>query len=259
MAENVIEPLPSKKRLRFDWILGILFHPRRTFEQIAAQPRGAWLLPMLVLTLSTLGRVLASGSIRQRILLSTGPVLPPDFQYFSPEQQAQFMQASQATTGPVFMYVFPSIAALLGIWIGWLLVSGMLHLVVTLLGGRGETMYSVNLVAWASLPFVVRDLVRIVAMLASGQLIESTGLSGFAPPDPGGGVTYLAALLSLIDIYLIWHVILLITGVRAGNGLSLGKAGGGVFVTIGLVVAFQALLDYLINRLGGLTIVRPFF
>jgi len=134
-----------------------------------------------------------------------------------------------------------------------------LHLVVTLLGGRGETVYSVNLVAWASLPFVVRDLVRIVAMLASGELIESTGLSGFAPPDPSGGVTYLAALLSVIDIYLIWHVLLLITGVRAGNGLSLRKAAGGVLVTIGLVVAFQALMDYMVNRLGGLTIVRPFF
>jgi hypothetical protein len=58
---------------------------------------------------------------------------------------------------------------------------------------------------------------------------------------------------------LIWHVLLLITGVRAGNGLSLGKATGGVLVTIGLVVALQALLDFLINRLGGLTIVRPFF
>ena len=259
MAESVIEPLPSEKRLRFDWIMGVLFHPRRTLEQIAAQPHGVWLVPMLVLTLSTLGRVLASGSIRQRILLNAGPVLPPDFQYYSPEQQAQFMQASQATTGPVFMYVFPLLAALLGIWIGWLLVSGMLHLVVTLLGGRGETVYSVNLVAWASLPFVFRDLVRIVAMLASGELIESTGLSGFAPPDPSGGVTYLAALLSVIDIYLIWHVLLLITGVRAGNGLSLGKAAGGVLVTIGLVVAFQALMDYMINRLGGLTIVRPFF
>jgi hypothetical protein len=259
MAENVIEPIPSTKRLRFDWIMGVLFHPRRTFEQIAAQPHGVWLVPMLALTLSTLGRVLASGSIRQRILLSTGPVLPPDFQYYSPEQQAQFMQAQQATTGPVFMYVFPAIAALLGVWLGWLLVSGMLHLAVTLLGGRGETVYNVNLVAWASLPFVVRDLVRIAAMLTSGQLIENTGLSGFAPPDLAGGVTYLAALLSIIDIYLIWHVLLLITGVRAGNGLSLGKATGGVLVTIGLVVALQALLDFLINRLGGLTIVRPFF
>lgn len=259
MAENDIEPVKPTRRFRFDWLVGVVIRPRQTFEQIAAQPRGVWLLPMLLLTLTTLGRVLVSGSIRQRILLSTGPTLPPNFEFFSPEQQAQFMQAAQSTAGPVFMYVFPAIAALLGIWIGWLLVGGLLHLVVTLLGGRGETGYSINLVAWASLPFVVRDLVRIVAMLASGQMIESTGLSGFAPPNPLGEATYLAALLSVIDIYLIWHALLLIIGVRAGNGLSLGKATGGVLFTIGLVVALQALLDFLISRLGSLTIVRPFF
>jgi hypothetical protein len=157
------------------------------------------------------------------------------------------------------MYVFPAIAALLGVWIGWLLVSGLLHLVVTLLGGRGETLYSVNLVAWASLPFVARDLVRMVSMLISRQLIEKPGLSGFAAPDPGGGVTYLAALLTVVDIYLIWHLLLLVIGVRTGNGLSLGKGSGGVLFTIGLVVGLQALLDFLINRLGSLTIIRPFF
>lgn len=259
MAENDIEPVKPNRRFRFDWLVGVAIHPRRTFEQIATQPRGVWLLPMLVLTLTTLGRVLVSGSIRQRLLLSAGPTLPPNFEFFSPEQQAQFMQAAQSTTGPVFMYVFPAIAALLGIWIGWLLVSGLLHLVVTLLGGRGETSYSINLVAWASVPFVVRDLVRIVAMLATGGLIESTGLSGFAPANPSGEATYLAALLSAVDIYLIWHLLLLIIGVRAGNGLASGKAIGGVLFTIGLVVALQALLEFLLGRLGSLTIVRPFF
>jgi hypothetical protein len=259
MAENEIESVQPYRRLRFEWLTSVILHPRRAFEQIAAQPRGVWLVPMLALTLTTLGRVLVSGSIRQQILLSSGPFLPPDFQYYSPEQQAQFMQASQATTGPVFMYIFPALAALLGIWIGWLLVSGLLHLVVTLLGGRGETVYSINLVAWAGLPFVIRDLVQVVAMLVTDQLIENTGLSGFAPADPTGGVTYLAALLSLVDIYLIWHIMLLIIGVRAGNGLSSGKAASGVLFTIGLVVALQALIDYLINRLGSLTIVRPFF
>lgn len=258
MAENVAVNKPPK-RLRFDWAIGIIFRPGRTLEQITSQAVSSWLTPMMLLTLATIARVLVGGRIKQQIMLSAGPTLPPDFQYYSPEQQAQFMQAAQATSGPVFVYVFPLITALLGVWIGWLLVGGLLHLVVTLLGGRGETGFSINLVAWASIPLTVLEIVRTIAMLATNKLIENPGLAGFAPPSPDGSVTYLAALLSLVNIYLLWHIVLLIIGVRRGSGLTAVKASGGVVFTIGLVIAAQALISSLLSKLGGLTIIRPFF
>lgn len=258
MTENTIATKPTK-RLRFDWMFGIVLHPGRTFEQIASQAKSTWLTPMLLLTLATIARVMVGGRIKQGIMLSAGPTLPPDFQYYSPEQQAQFLQAAQATSGPVFIYVFPLIVALAGVWIGWLLVGGLLHLVVTLLGGRGETGYSINLVAWASIPFTVLEIVRTVFLLATKSLINSPGLAGFAPTNPDGSSTYLTALLSLVNIYLIWHIILLIIGVRKGSGLSAVKAISGVTFTIGLVVAVQALISFLLSKLGGMTIIRPFF
>jgi hypothetical protein len=214
---------------------------------------------MLILTLATLASVLVAGSIKQQIALNSTPELPPDFQYFSPEQQAQVMQAMQATSGPVFIYVFPAIVALMGIWLGWLLVGGLLHLAVTLFGGRGETMYTMNLVAWASLPLALRELVRVAAMLVTDQLIASPGLSGFAPADPAGSATYLSALLASIDIYFIWHILLLVIGVRVGNGLSLVKSIIAVLLTVGIVTGLAALLETLAGRLGSLTIIRPFF
>jgi Yip1 domain len=258
MTENatISEPV---KRFRFDWLTGVIFHPGRTFEQISAQTKSSWLVPILLLTITTIARVLVAGHLRQGIMLNAGPTLPPNFEYYSPEQQAQFMQAAQATSGPVFVYVFPLIVALLGIWIGWLLVGALLHLVVTLMGGRGDTGYSINLVAWASIPFAILDIIRTVTMLVTKQLIESPGLVGFAPASVDGSITYLASLLSLVNIFLIWHIILLIIGVRKGNGLSLGKASGGVIVTVGLVIAVQALISFLVGKLGGLTIIRPFF
>jgi len=96
-------------------------------------------------------------------------------------------------------------------------------------------------------------------MLATRQLIDAPGLSGFAPVDPSGTATYLAALLSLVDIYLIWHMLLLIIGVKLGNSLSLVKAASGVIITLGIVVGVEALLAYLVGKLGSLTIIRPFF
>lgn len=259
MAETISPTIEIPKRFRFDWIPAVLLHPSAAFRKIGAQSRGVWLTPMLVLTLVTLARVLIVGSIRQQIALSGAPILPPDFQYYSPEQQAQFMQAMQSTSGPVFVYVFPTIVALLDVWIGWLLVGGLLHLVVTLFGGRGETLYTINLVAWASLPLALRELVRAGSMMATRQLIQSSGLSGFAPAGPAGETTYLAALLALIDIFYIWHVLLLVIGVRVGNSLSLTKSVISVVVTTGIVIGMVALLDYLVGKLGSLTIIRPFF
>jgi hypothetical protein len=259
MTETELVQTETPVRFQFAWVSEVLFHPKRAFTRITALNRGVWLTPLLILTLTTLLRVAAAGWVRQNFAVTGEMPLPPDFQYYSPEQQAQFMQAMQSTQGPVFIYVFPAISGLLGIWLGWLLVGGLLHLVLTMLGGRGDTMSSMNLVAWASLPFAVRDLVRVAALVVSRQPISNPGLAGFASAELSGFMAYLAAWLPVIDIYLIWHIALLVLGVRAGNSLSRGKAIGGPTVTVLLVLALLALVSYLVGQLGSLTVIRPFF
>lgn len=259
MAEIEQTALESPRKLHFEWLIGAILRPKQTFATITAQTRPTWLLPMSVLTITTLARVMATGWLRQLSALSGNISLPPDFQYYSPEQQAQFMQAMQATSGPVFVYVFPALMALGGIWIGWLLVSGALHLVFTMMGGRGETLTSINLVAWSSLPFAIRDLVRAIAMLSTRQIIDQPGLSGFVATDATGLMAYLGAFLALVDIYLIWHIVLLFLGARKGIGISAGKSWASILVTLLIVLGLQALLAFALGQLGGLNIVRPFF
>lgn len=253
------DTIEATRRVQWGWVAKIFIRPRQTLAAVAAQSRGVWLPPMLVLTLVTLVRVLAAGWVRQAAALSGEVTLPPDFQYYSPEQQAQFIQAMQATSGPVFVYIFPALTALGGIWIGWLLVSGALHLFFTMLGGRGETSTSINLVAWASLPFALRELVRAAALLITRQTISQPGLSGFIAADAVGASAYLGAFLALVDIYLIWHIVFLCIGARQSVKLPVGKALLGVLITMLLVLGLQALLTYLLAQLGGRTIVRPFF
>jgi hypothetical protein len=259
MTEAALVSVEPSRRLHFDWVSAVLFRPRQAFARIAAQASGVWLTPILILTLVALVPVFVGGSIKQEAARSGQVNLPPDYQYYTPEQQAQFQQAMAATSGPVFVYVFPAITAILKIWLGWLLVGGLLHLVLTLLGGRGSTGTAMNLVAWSSLPFAVRELVHAGWMLSSHQLISSPGLKGFAPLGDGSLNLFLAALLALIDFYILWHLALLIVGVRAGNGLSAGKAVGGVLFTLLVVLLLQALMTFLVARLGGLTVIRPFF
>jgi hypothetical protein len=184
---------------------------------------------------------------------------PPDFQYYTPEQQAQYMQATQSTQGPVFIYVLPAISSLLGVWIGWLILGGILHLITTLIGGRGSTVMSMNIVAWASLPIAVRAFIQIIYMLASKYLITSPGLSGFSPTGDSNLILYIGQFLKLIDIYIVWQIFLLILGVRISTSLSVAKSAIGVILTVLVILAMQAGLAYLGSLLGNLSITRPFF
>lgn len=257
MTDAALSPIETPRKLYLDWIPGVLFTPRQFIPKIVSQARSVWMTPMLVLTLSALLLIWLSGPVRLTAAMSSAASLPADFQNMPPEMQAQYQQASQATQGPVFVYVFPALLAIGKVWFGWLLVGGILHLVLTLLGGRGNTGTSMNLVAWAALPFAIRDIVRSIAISSIHTLISNPGLSGFAPAG-GKFFTFLSQLMGLIDIYVVWHVLLLVLGIRAANGLSRGKVWTGVLVTIVLVLGLEALLGFASTLLGGLNIVRPF-
>jgi hypothetical protein len=253
----VTAPTPSRRYI-LDWIAGVFVRPRKTFADIAGKAKGTWLTPLLLLSITEIAAVLVAGPIKIAIAQMQGPNLPPDYQYFTPEDQERFLQAAQATQGPVFIYVFPSILALGRVWFGWLLVGGMLHLFLTMLGGRGNTGTTMNLVAWGGLPFAIRDLVRIISMLVTHQIINHPGVTGFAPAGDSGMSIFLNKLFAYFDFYLLWHIILLVVGVRVATGLGLSKTWTGTLITFVIVLSLQALIGYLASLLGGLTVVRPF-
>jgi hypothetical protein len=259
MAEINVDIPEKPKKLLFNWIPGLIIRPKATFNQIGKVANGVWLTPLFLFSLTTLGRTLVQGWLRQ-LSASTGQInLPPEFQYYSPEQQAQMLQALESTSSPVFIYVLPAILGLAGVWLGWLIVSGLLHFVLTLLGGRGDTSVSLNLVAWASIPFAIRDLVRIVAMLITREPITAAGISGFAPAGDSMGLIYLVELMKLLDIYLLWHIALLVLGVYAAAKLASSKAWTGTMITMLIVLALQALPGFISAQFSNLTITRPFF
>jgi len=152
------------------------------------------------------------------------------------------------------MYVMPMISSLAGLWVGWLLLSALLHFGSTLLGGRGSMQSALNVVAWASLPFVVRDILRIVFMLSAGHAITSPGLSGFMST-----AGFMSKLLMRVDLFLIWNVVLLVIGFGIADSLPRSKAVTGVVVVILLVLLAQAGLGALGSSFGGTGVQRPFF
>lgn len=257
MTTTLNDDLP--RRFYFNWIPNLFLRPISAFNKIITRAGNVWFTPLFILSITTIGRELVSGWLTQQAALMGELPLPPDFQYYSPEQQAQFMQAIQSTQSPVFMYILPIMAGLVGLWIGWIITGSLIHLTQTLLGGRTEISTTLTVVAWASLPFLLRDVVRICYMLITRNLIQYPGLSGLLPLDSEGAAIFLSKFLARIDLYLIWYIVLIFIGVRYVSKMSVGKTTFGILLTLLVILTFEALLSYLISSLGGLTVIRPFY
>ncbi len=247
------------KHFYFNWLPDILFRPRLAFQRISATNTAIWITPLIVLSCLVIFNTLVSGRIKYQALQLGEFTYPPDYQYYTPEQQAQYSQAIQSTQGPVFLYILPAISSLLGVWIAWLILGGILQLITTLLGGRGNTQMSMNIVAWASVPIMVRVLIQIIYLLASKKLISNPGLSGFSPAGDSGLLLYIGQILKIIDIFILWQIILLIIGVRLSTSLNVSNSSIGVILSVLLILVLQAGLAYLVSILGNLSITRPFF
>jgi hypothetical protein len=257
MTESIPAGKPSF-RAQLGWIPGFLFGPRARFASIVAEGGGLWLVPMTVLSTTALIYVVARGWVGARLAAMGETPLPIDWQYWTPDMQNQYMQAQQATQGPVFLYVIPALSALASLWLVWVLVGSLLRLTLTLLGGHNSAA-AMNIAAWAGLPFALRDLVRTAFVLIAQHPISSAGLSGFVAAPEGGALLFAQKMLVFADLFTIWYVLLLIIGVRAGNSISMGRAITAVAIVVGVIFAARAGLALVSSQFGGLMISRPFF
>lgn len=251
-------PLPEERRWRFDWLLPAFFRPARTMGAAAQAEKPVWLLPLLVVSLLIVLSVLAAGPIRTQAA-QTGAELPADFQYWSAEQQNQYMAAQQNASSPLFIYVFPALGKLLGLWIGWGLTAILLHLGLTIAGSNASQLRAFNLSGWASLPLGLRYVVQGVAALAAGVVVTNSGLSGFISKDAEGFKAFLRALAALVDFYWLWQVLLLVAGSVPLSGLRRVKAWLVTLLVAAIVILLSALPGYLGSQLSGLKMTGGFF
>jgi hypothetical protein len=245
------------KKFQTKWFFPMFFQPNKALKEIAEKNYAVWLMPLCLLMLSALILVLVSAPI---IAASSQNVtMPEGFEYFSPEQQEQFQNAVTTSASPVVTTIFPLVGKVLGIWISWFLLSSILHLSLTLNGSRSSNRSAMNIVAWSSLPFFIRDIVQIFAILITKQLITQPGLSGFMEIGTTGFPAYLSSLLSFVDIYLIWQFILVGIGARKISGLQAGKAWLATLIAFIVFLALKALPGLIGAQLGTLSTGGMFF
>lgn len=248
------EPSNLLSRFQFFDILEVAFRPRRAFAAMTGDSRISWRTPMLMLSLSAALVVGIGGFLKARAAAMGEMPLPPDWQWWTPDMQNNYMQAQQSMQGPVFTYVIPLTGTLMALWLGWLLLGAALHFGATIFGGRGSMQSALNITAWASLPFLARDALRILYMLIAGHPIQSAGLSGFASSS-----TFIAQLLSHLDLFFIWSVILLIVGFNIADNMPIKKSAANALIVSLTLLLVRAGVGALLSNLSGLAIQRPFF
>lgn len=250
----------NKKRqsFQFNWVLPLFLRPRKTTGEIVEQDKPVWLTPLVILTVLALLVVIIAAPI-QRQAVQMGSDLPPDFQYYSQEQQDQFYQAQANQTSPLFLYVFPMLSGLLKIWVPWFLLSIVLYLALTLAGSRANSTRSYNLVGWSMLPFAIRVLVQIAVMLFTRAQVTAPGLAGFIDSEATGAGAYFRSMLGFIDVYFIFQVVLLVLGAIQLSGLTRTKAIVATLVSVAILLFLASIPGLLASALGGLSLTRGFY
>lgn len=259
MTEQDISFIDEEKPRRFQvkWFFPLFFKPRKTLIEISEKNYAVWLSPLLLLMITSLILVLVSAPI---IKAATPVVTPPQgFEYYSPEQQQQFQEAVNVGASTTVTTLFPLLGKWLGIWIGWFLLGSIFHLSLTLNGSRSNNRTALNIVAWSSIVFVVRDIVQIFFMLTTHQVVSKAGLSGFMGDGLTGFPAYLSTLLSFVDIYLLWQIILLGIAAKIISGLKTGKAWLATLIAILVFLALKALPGLISAQLGTLSTGGMFF
>ncbi len=232
-------PLPPPKNT-FQRIAGVLFAPASTFEDIARKPDV--LVPMLL--------ILVIGYINTFLMMprmdwnAVSEAQIEAIKAKNPQMtDADLERVSRMTQA--FGKVAGWIGPLLGI-IWWLILAGVLLLAFRMMGGQGTFKQALSTVLYSWIPMVIYYIVVTIVAVGRGK-IDPTHMVTVVKSNPAFLVDMkehpaLFSLLSALDLFTIWSIILLIFGFAALSKTTRAKAAA---IIVGLwAVAVLAMAGF---------------
>jgi hypothetical protein len=221
----------------FGRVLGVLFSPGKTFEDIVKKP--SWMLPIV---LTTILSIAVSFSIDQRInwreFMSQQIEKSPRAAQMSAEQKQQQIEGG-AKFSPAFTYAI----GLLGPILAALVVSLVMWGAYSLLGGASTnfgTAFSITshafLTGLISSPLFILILYLKPYGTADLENPIAANLAAFLPDE---SAKWLVALCKSFDIFTFWTLILLAIGFATVNPKKL-KGSKTYTIAFGVWAAFVA-------------------
>ena len=242
--------MSSPSKFHFGSLLPFLFRPRQTASAVL-QKEGTWLTPLLVVSLLLVARVWLASPQPAAVTGDASQPLNPETGSPAPLPEGNLPTDGGTTSGASLL---PAVGEVFGLWVGWLLLSILLFIGLVINGGQQTLTELLNLVAWASLPLGIRQIVRLVASLAAPSLAANQpGLAALAQSLSGPGGLFLAASLKLIDLYLIWQVLLIGLGLAQLSNLPTRRRFWITLGAVGLFLVLAALPGFFSGLFAQLT------
>lgn len=249
-------PQPPKlkkiKSARLSWIFQMFYKPRATMKKVAAEKETIRTIPLVFITIIVILAVLISAPVK-KMQIEQGATIPDNFQYWSESQQSQFLESQQNQTNPIFLYGFPFLGGIAGYLIVFILMSNILYLVLTLSGSRSPKTRIGNVVAWAMLPFGLREFVRFLNVGINKSFNDNPGLSQLIDVGASGFMAFLRGVLGNIDFWYLLFVAFLMIGSLEVSGLTKKKTIIATLIAIIVILLLQGLPTLVSSMFGDLS------
>lgn len=243
----IVTPAPDAgpKPNSFERVIGVLFSPDATFASIARRPD--WVVPLVLIMAFTF----VNGFITASRIDFAAPAREAMEQQknVSPEQVDRAVRMSVGI-GKVLKFISPILAVIV-----LMIVSGVLLLSVRILGGDGDYKQAFSATCYAWLPNVIQGIVLTVIIFARGgtaispQSLMTMMRSNLAFLADMKTQPMAFALLSSLDLFTIWVVVLLVLGFAHLARISKAKSSGVVISLWAVTIVLFKLLPAALQTL----------
>lgn len=235
-------------------LLGWIDQPKKTLRYVFENP--TWrvrLAPVVVVLVSLIIVTVVSAPLLSEVSRQQAEEqIAAQMGSLSGEQAEQVRGSLDTLTSPLFLGVTAIALGTLGLVLTWLFRGALLFFISYLFGTDNRYIQMVTVVLWAWLPFALRDLVQAIYVVLNGQLVLHRGLSFLVASSDqaqnAGNLLY--GLLSQVDVFLVWHLVLVAIALMVSTRASMVKAAMG---TVGywLVTALVGLSPTLLSMVVG--------
>jgi len=235
----------------FGRIFGVFFNPKPTFESIAQRP--TWVLPILIVmaislaTVALIGQRVGWQSVIEKQIASS-PRAQRQMEQM-PADQREKMINTQVKFAAVVSYI----SVFVGTVLGMVIVAALFLAVFNLVSGtKVGFSTSLGIVAHSWMPFVLAGLLGVLILFIKDP--STVDVQNLVASNPGallseGSPRWLVSLLTSLDLFTFWVLILQAVGYSATNPkkISFGKALASVLavwavyvlIKVGFAAAFS--------------------
>ena len=205
-------------------IAGAIFSPQQTFDSIVRRP--SWILPVILLCLVSCGVTASFGSrvgwrtFMQKQLESNSRV-----QQLPPEKRDQLID-QQTKLAPAIGYIFGTVGTFIFVLIAAAVLFGVFNYFMGTKLSFGAT---AGIVAHSWLPYVIAGLLGILVIFLKDP--STVDLRNLIASNPGAFLSddapkWLVSLLTSLDIFTLWVLVLQAIGFHSANPkkLTIAKA-----------------------------------